>query len=910
MDAAFLNPKVHELFDRLLDLPERDRADFLHTQCKNEPELRQTLERLLAATTGTQHESAAGIEPCGALFSALWAEVAPPASDTEALINRRIGAYRLLENIGEGGMATVYLAERADGVFEHQVAFKLLRSGARDADTVHRFNQERQVLAQLTHPNVARLLDGGVTDDGVPYLVMDYVDGQPIDAYCAAKAVSTRDILRLILDVANAVAFAHRNLILHRDIKPSNVLVTDAGEASLLDFGIAKILDDKAMGEQTSLTTTALRPMTPRFASPEQISGAPMTTASDVYQLGCLLYLLLTGTSPHGDDATSQVDVVEAILRTRPTPPSSVTQRTGLRGDLDNICLKALSKQPDRRYVTAGEFIDDIERHLADQPIRARGDSTFYRLTRFVKRNALAVGATAVVVGVIAAQTLYYTARLTNARDAARAEADKAGQVSQFLASVFAETDPDRTQGNPMTARELLDRGVERIENDLADQPAVQAQMYLTMGKTYSSRGLLDDAEPLLQKSVSMRRQILGDRHPDFFVSLLELGVLKWRQGLYSEAEARLQEAFDMAQSQFGPDDQRTLSSQSTLGLTIWRQGRFAEAQVLQEDVVAKTRQRYGDGAQELGPRLNNLAGVYWMQARFDLAAGAYAEALQINRQNLGAEHPSSLDALNNLAMTRREQGRYAESSGLLEEVIALRGVVLGKDHPRTLGSIYQLATNYLRSGFADKAIGPLQDVIEQRTIALGQDHPDTLIAMRSMAGALIMAGRPDDAKPYIDQALDGHRAALGPHHYDTLLDQQTLGHWYAAKRRWRDALDVQKVAADALMLSFGPGHEVTLLSRIRVVQALLELGEFDLAGAQLNQLNRVVQETDDVSPLVRGLVLAETGRWLALTGEFSEASKALENSQRVLQPLIDQGDPDALSVRSYAALLGEQQKE
>ena len=905
MDDSLLSPRVNALFSQLLDLPAGERTQFLDRQCEGDEGLRNVLERLLRASESED----TSLVPGGALAGPVWS-LWKDNSEAESMpTERTVGAYRLLRKAGDGGMASVYLAERADGVFEQQVALKLLRASTGDPDSVRRFNQERQLLARLVHPNIARLYDGGVTDDGEPYLVLEYVDGMPVDEYCRTHSLTTHRMLELVLDVAHAVAYAHRNLILHRDIKPSNVLVNDDGEVRLLDFGIAKIIDGGDSAAQAPRTVTAVRPMTPRFASPEQISGEPMTTASDVYQLGCLLYLLLSGRSPHGEVEASHAQVVEHILSMPPPKPSSVSRRSGLRGDLDVICMKALSKEPDRRYATAREFIEDIERHLADLPIKARGDSALYRLRRFAKRHALTLAAATAVVSIAVVQTLYYTARLADARDQARAEADKAEQVSRFLTRVFTESDPNEALGEPMSARELLDSGVARIEQDLAEQPETQAHLYLTMGKTYSRRGHFDSAEPLLEKSLQMRQSLLGDRHPDVYESLFTLGVLNWRQGKYAQAEDQLREASQLAVSLFGENDHRTLDSRSTLGLAVWRQSRFAEAQAIQEDVVDKTRAILGEDAPALGQRLNNLGGVYWMQSKYDLAAPTYAEALRINRMHHGAEHPSSLDALNNLAMTRREQGRYAESTELLEEVIVLRRRVLGEEHPRTLGSISQLAQNHITTGAFEAAADLYQDVLAARSRILGDEHPDTLGSMADVANALVATGRLAEAAPFLATTLDRHRSVLGETHYDTLMVHWVRGTLFEKQRAWNDALEAYRTAARGLTETAGADHSSTLRARIGAARMLTALGRTEESGVLLIDVMQAIRESESSMPLMHGLALAEHGRWLAMAERPAEAREQLEASLKLLEPFIEQGNPDAAIVLRYQADLGEQRR-
>jgi serine/threonine protein kinase len=512
------------IFDEALDLPPAQRAAFLDRACGGDSQLRALVERLLNAAEIEDP----GFKSGGALqgtFGDTFRSELTHSDDVPA--GTLIGRYRIVREIGRGGMSVVYLAERADGQFRQEVALKLLQSGIATGHIARRFDRERQILAQARHPGVARLLDGGTGPGSRPYLVMEYVDGRPIDLYCDEERLSVPDRLHLFLQVAHAVEDAHRNLVVHRDIKPSNILVTADGHAKLLDFGIAKLLDPTATSGE-ALTGSAIRLMTPAWASPEQVRGNPVTTASDVYQLGLLLYLLLTGCFPYdvGDGAPAvrmlaiaqqepvrpsaavtapescgvapgqEPKTVEEIARVRGTTAARL--RRMLAGDLDAIILTALCKEPEKRYGSVAQLIDDLERSFAGRTIGARPDTWTYRTGKLIRRHAKAFTAAAAVAAVGLSLGLVYTSELVQERDRARQEAE-------FLRELFEGSSQRGAQGEALTPRQLLDRGVARVDLEMADDPELQADLLEDLGNMYRNLGLHAEARDLQTRAATLR---------------------------------------------------------------------------------------------------------------------------------------------------------------------------------------------------------------------------------------------------------------------------------------------------------------------------------------------------------------------------------------------------------------------
>lgn len=578
--------RLDALFDEALDLEGDARARFLADLDAREPALAAELRALLTLAESAESGSA-GLEP-RSLAQPLWQALFDHASGTGGIASPspappfddagfdefRIGVWHALRTLGRGGMGTVYLVERREGGFRQHGAMKLLRAGADSDEFLRRFEQERQILATLNHEGIARLLDGGRDPQGRPYLVMEYVEGEPIDRACDRERMSVDQRVALFVQVAQAVAYAHRNLIAHRDIKPGNIIIGADGKAKLLDFGIAKALADEPLGEEP-LTRTALRVFTPDYATPEQVYGQPASTATDVYQLGLLLYELLTGQRAQRVADMSQQTLENAICRAEPVRPSERVAddepaatarqttpsalRRKLRGDLDNIVLKALRKEPERRYASAIAMVEDLERWRQGRPVRARPETWSYRTGKFVRRHAWAVAASVAIVAMIAGYAVTVTIQanaLARERDRAQAEAAKALQVKTLVLRVFEGANPDASGSAQLSARELLDRGWAAIERELGGQPDVQIELLDAVGEAYRQLGVYDRAEALFARSLQIARGE-ASRQPLLLArALRSRGRVRSDRGDYAAAETDLRDALAHYRAAFGGDHQ------------------------------------------------------------------------------------------------------------------------------------------------------------------------------------------------------------------------------------------------------------------------------------------------------------------------------------------------------------------
>jgi eukaryotic-like serine/threonine-protein kinase len=624
----------------------------------------------------------------------------------------RIGPYRVLRTLGVGGMGEVFLAERADAEFDQTVAIKVVFGGAVSRNVQSRLKIERQILAQLDHPNIAHLMDGGSLPDGSAYIVMEYVDGVPIDAHCDSNRLDIAARLKLFQTVCAAVHYAHQNLIVHRDLKPSNILVTAAGVVKLLDFGIAKLLDERQAGHHTLAVTRAdLRLMTPDHASPEQIRGQAITTSSDVYVLGVLLYKLLAGASPFVIESMRLTEIERAICEKDPPLPSqsigaetsaaarAVAESRGtgvnrlrriLKGDLDNIVVMAMRKEPERRYASAQQMASDISRYLDGKPVIARRDTATYRTAKFVRRHWLpvAAGASAALL-VVAFATMTYVQslrvaaerdRVAEQRERAERERARAEEVSSFLVNLFKLSDPEENRGNQVTARELLDSGAKRLRTGLKNQPETKAALLTTVGAVYDSLGQYQDALPILNESLELQPQV---RDASRINTLLELGQAHIGAGDLAGAEAPLQEALHLSQINFGAASVESGHSLWGLGMLRYQQGQYGEAKSLYIRSLA-VLETSGAPQTDISAVLDDLATIYTREQQWELAKRTYERSLSIDRRVLGDDHPRVTQRLNNLAIVAQNMGDLPQAESLYKEAIRRNERTYGEQHFET----------------------------------------------------------------------------------------------------------------------------------------------------------------------------------------------------------------------------------
>jgi serine/threonine protein kinase/Tfp pilus assembly protein PilF len=704
-----------------------------------------------------------------------------PAPSMEGQI---LGAYRLLSLIGQGGMGTVWLAERCDGRFEGRAAVKLLNIGSFGRAGEERFRREGTILARLTHPHIAHLIDAGVSMTGQPYLVLEHVDGQRIDCYCDEHALGVEARLRLFLDVLEAVAHAHANLIVHRDIKPANVIVSVDGQVKLLDFGIAKLLEGDATRGDSATDTSALTreagaALTPEYAAPEQLAGGPVTTATDVYALGVLLYVLLSGQHPAGAAVRSPAPLMRAIVDEAPRrlsdavvgrteAPDALTRhaarcgttparlRRTLRGDLDIIVAKALKKNAVERYASVSALADDLRRVLHQEPISARQDSLGYRAATFVRRHVRGVMTFAAVVLLLSGSTAFYTIRLATERDRAQREAAKAAKVSEVLTGLLSGADPiasRATQDGP-TVRSLLDAGADQVQRDLVGQPEAQAEILTLMGRLYRRYGAYDKAQHLLEQALASGRTAFGPEHVRVAQTLNDLGALLMEKGNYATAEPTLEQALSMRRQLLGREHGDVAVTLVELGRVYQDQGFNDRAEPLQREALAIRRTVLGEEHRETAVSLSDVASVLRLKGDLSGAESLLRQSFELNRKTRGEGHPNTATAMHDLALIAAARGNYPAAESMFRQVLEMHRKTMGDRHPILATTLNNLSRVLLAQKRPDEAVAALQDAVGIARAALGNDHQLVAIYTINLASLSLTRKQPAAAESLLREGL------------------------------------------------------------------------------------------------------------------------------------------------------------
>jgi serine/threonine protein kinase len=785
--------RVKELFHGALELPHAARRAFLRGACEGEAELLADVERLLAAHAAAGDFLETPAAECSIYRlaeSAAGRDCAPPA-----VPGQRVGPYRVVRELGAGGMGAVYLAVRDDGEYDSQVAVKLVHREVGASFGLRYFQRERQILAGLRHPHIASLLDGGTTAEGFPYLVMEYVDGEPAEAYCDERRLTVRERLELFLKICDAVSHAHRRLIVHRDLKPSNILVTRDGTPKLLDFGIAKITDPED-GGPAEKTAPTVRLLTPEWASPEQVGGGEITVASDVYSLGLILYRLLTGRGPYRLRRHTQGELHHAICNEEPerpcdavvraAPPAAadgaggaaepyatpelVSGRRGvtprqlrrvLAGDLDAILLKALRKEPGSRYASVDEFADDVRRHCNGRPVRARQGALSYRVQKFVRRHKLAVTAALAVAALVAGSAfglLYQSARIARERN-------KANQVAAFLTDLFRSADPYNLKGDRITARELLDRGAERVSRELDGQPEVQASLMLTIGRIYLDLSLHEKAAAQLEKSLVIHRRLLGDGHPDTVDNMYMLARADSYLHRYDEASGLFEEALARARALHGNEHQRVAAILHADAVMELNRRDIPAAEQMFREALAIRYKVFGEDHPETAESINWL-GVALHDKR-DLAGAEemYRKALAVRSKLLADDDPELISNLQDLAWLLKERGDYAAAEPLFRKAVAAGRRWWPEGHTRLSTMIIGLGNLLSDSGRPEQAEPLLREGQQMVRKLMPADSWEVAAAGGDLGACLVKLRRYDEAEPLLlrsylsSKARNGERA-------------------------------------------------------------------------------------------------------------------------------------------------------
>ncbi len=798
---------VESLFAEAAELPEDQRAAWLDAACAD-PDLRAEVARLLEADGSATHDDA---------IRAVVSDAMQQAAESTAPPDAVVGRWRLIREVGRGGMGTVYLAERADGQYRGHAAIKFVRGVLADPLRRERFLAERQFLADLDHPSVARLLDAGNTADGTPYFVMEYVDGRNIVEYADSHALSLAERIELFRRTCNAVQHAHEALVIHRDLKPSNILITADGSPKLVDFGIAKLIDAGVAGAGESATIN--RALTPAYASPEQILGRRVTVQTDVYSLGVVLYELLTGSVPFARQRTTPGEFEQMVAHTQPPRPSAVARdrswQRALRGDLDTILLTALAKDPARRYASVATFAEDLRRYLVGEPVLARSDSWPYRAGKFISRHRAGVATATGLVVMIAALVAFYTLRLTAERDRARLAARQAEQVSAFLTDLFSGADPTRGSYTDLTARQLLDRGAARIESTLAGDPRMRSRLLGVIGGVYVTTGQFRAADSLLNVALALRRTVIPQDDSIAGVILTSLTDAARLNGHPAAADSYAVQAVTIWR-RAGPSSLPLATSVLQRAEARREMGDFATSESLYVSALNMTERLLGTERTEVADVLNDLSLVYQAEGRYDSAFSTEQRALQLRQRLLGPGSWAVYNSEHNMGSILNTWGRYTEAEQWAARAVRDGTTLLGASDPRRLNtlalyggilgrlgrdaesdSVLREAATALenRPGLELRLAATLRNwsrtkaamhqgdsavLLARRGLALtrqfrGDNNPETLLAQRDLATAEAAAGDTAAAARELEATLAAQRRVLGPDHPEVRRTEAAL---------------------------------------------------------------------------------------------------------------------------------------
>ena len=794
--------RIQALFHEALDLPVPERAACLAKGSGGD-------EQLVAEVRALLDEDARGASLLDRDVSQVASQMlGPPLS----LAAQDFGPYRLQQTLGEGGMGVVYLAKRED--LGSVAAIKVLRDAWMSPARRERFATEQRTLAQMTHPSIARLYDADTLADGTPWFAMEYVKGIPLAEYCVQHQRQAGERLKTFREVCEAVQYAHSRAVIHRDLKSSNILVQSDGSIKLLDFGIAKQLDQR--DRQADRTRTGLRLMTPAYAAPEQIRGEQAGLYTDVYALGVILYELLAGALPFDVENATTGAIERMILEQEPEKPSARANRqeTGGRAaqaakrawaDLDVLCLTAMHKQPERRYGSVEALIRDIDHYLKAEPLDARPDSLQYRTGKFMRRHRRSVLAAASVLVIVIGLVTFFTLRLASTRNAALAEAARAQRIQRFMLNLFSGGDQEAGPAENLRVLDLLDRGVQQARL-LDREPAAQADLYHTLGGIYATLGKLDQADSLLGAALKQRESMSGGQSPGTAESEVELGLLRSEQNKLDEAERMVRDGLAKARRQRPPDNSLVAQALLSLGQVLERRGKFTEAIAVLEEAV-KLRSGPGPPTAELADTLNELANNQYQMGRYDAARSLHQRALGLHKQLLGERHPAVAGDLLDLADIEQELGYYPEAERLIREALAIVRPYYGENHPETAHTLTTLGRTLVFEKRYDEAKVPLEQALAIRERVYGKVHPTVAETLNELGSLAYQRDQLDEAEKLFQRMADIYQAVYHGHYFGMATAESNIGAIYMDRKQWPRAEQYFRQALPLYIETQGPEH-------------------------------------------------------------------------------------------------------
>jgi eukaryotic-like serine/threonine-protein kinase len=856
----------------------------------------------------------------------------PPVFSNGA--GEQIGPYRLLQKLGEGGMGEVWVAEQREPL-RRMVAVKVIKIGMDTRQVVGRFEAERQALAVMDHPAIAKVLDAGATDHGRPYFVMEYVQGEPITAYCDRQRLSTDARLALFVRVCEGVQHAHHKGIIHRDLKPSNVFVTIVdGQPvpKIIDFGIAKATAHR-LTEQTVFTELGALIGTPEYMSPEQaeMGGLDIDTRTDIYSLGVLLYELLTGTLPFESKALREraLDEIRRTIRqVEPPRPSTRITELGpasaeaararlteptrlagqLRGDLDWITMKALDKDRTRRYDSAMGLANDIRRHLRHEPVSAGPPSTVYRTKKFVRRHRFGVLAAAILVALLVAFGVTMTVqaqRIARERDRANREAATTRQVSDFLVGLFKVSDPSEARGRTITAREVLDKGAGRIDKAMKDQPDVQATLMTTMGVVYQGLGLYEEAAPLLENALAIRKRLYGNEDLKVSVSMGNLAALLKEKGQLDTSESLLRQAAESCRK-LGVANSDYADILSNLGDVLTSKGSYEAADATFLEELAIRRRLSSDRDAGIATVIHNRGGIRMERSDYAGAETLFREALAMRRRVLGADHPDTATTMVVLSAALSALGKQEEAERLCREALAIRRRILGNEHPSVATNLHDLAFALLVKGRNDEAEALVRESLAIQRKVLPRPHPLTVRSLNMLAVLMLGQEKLGEAESAFRECLAMSRELYGAEHLDVSVTQANLAAVLVRQKQYDEAASLLEGALVTQRKIVGD-KSPTVADTLQGYGGLqVKKGNYDQAVAMLRECLEIRRGALPQGHYKILSGMRDLGNCLAKQRRFEEAEELLLASNAGLESAKTQRKGDVVKTLQYTVDLYE----
>lgn len=940
--------RIDAAFQTAVELAGDERDDYIAKLTDEDPAVAAGVIKLLASD---RQDEDFLVAPVASTIEAITKDT------TDPFIGRRMGVWTIERRIAEGGMGAVFLASRSDDNYQQQAAIKIMGAQLVAGDAIARFKAERQILANLNHPYIGKLIDGGTTDEGLPYLIMEYVSGLPIDKYCDKQRLGVRQRMRLFQKVCEAVDYAHRQLVVHRDLKPNNILVDENGDPKLLDFGIAKLLDADSYKNTIAVTQQGVRAMTPEYASPEQVRGEQVSVATDVYALGVLLYKLLSGRTPFGAVDGKAQSVVQAILDEEPSRPSaaithpttvvskeddvSSLRRTTyaqlcktLSGDLDNIVLMAIRKEPERRYATAATLSEDIDNFLGQRPVAARRNELLYTLGKFCRRNRIALAAALAVVIV----SIVAVAQIIDERNKAELAAVRASQVSGFLNGLFESASPFVSKGTKITAEQLLDEGVRNIR-ELDDQPMLQAELYSVMGRNYSSLGYLDQAIELLKTALVEKRSTGTPLEIADTLAALSEAQRQYRE--LEEAETNLRQALTIYEQELGRESVKYAGSMSRLGVTLYDRRQQDEAKAVYEEALQLWRVLDMEETMQYASTMSNYANVIDSMGDYDNAAKYMDDAVEVSIRQNGKHHPDTIIWMHNRGQLMVRQGNDVEAFERFAETVALGKATWPANHPQIAWMLTSRANLSKRLGNFELAKSLYEEAAAITEIANGVESMDYIHVLRAQAFMLQDMARYKAAEDKFEQALSLLDRVSNERSYQhgmlrlgLAISVSRLGRFTDAEQLLTEALDYRDLLSLSSVLIMKRELAVNISQQNRIVEAENLFAQVIEADSQLSGPNslpvawtvsRVADHHFRQGNLVRARESAETamqiliaaippdnwrvalvraryGEILLAAGDGARGRTELQSAESALASAFGSNDPRVVALQARLA--------